>query len=136
MIHSGRKKFLFIENLLGMYNITLLNFVKLSTLLIKKGCHKRYPTLTTLAVVWTLRYFKIFIWSELCWWALKEWNGCYIIYIHIHILYIYIRMYFWIKLVEMDEKCNESSVQWFVCSFFSAFDSSCYLCRWYVYIIK
>ena len=32
-------------------NITLLNFVKLSTLLTKKGSHKRYATLTNLAVV-------------------------------------------------------------------------------------
>ena len=31
--------------------ITLLNFVELSTLLIKKGSHKRYATLATLAVV-------------------------------------------------------------------------------------
>ena len=34
-----------------IYYITLLNIVKLSTLLIKKGSHKRYATLTTLAVV-------------------------------------------------------------------------------------
>ena len=32
-------------------HITILNFVKLSTLFIKKGRHKRYATLTTLAVV-------------------------------------------------------------------------------------
>ena len=56
--------------------ITLLNFVNLSTLLIKKGSHKRYATLTTLAVVWALWYFKIFFWSELYWWALKEQNSC------------------------------------------------------------
>ena len=31
--------------------ITPLNIVKLSTLLIEKGSHKRYATLTTLAVV-------------------------------------------------------------------------------------
>ena len=31
--------------------ITLLNFVKLSTLLIKNGSHKQYATLTTLTVV-------------------------------------------------------------------------------------
>ena len=37
--------------------------------------------------------------------------------------------YFWIKVVEMDEKYNESSVQWFTCSFFSAFGNSCYLFR-------
>ena len=57
-------------------NITLLNFVKLSTLLIKKGNHKRYTTLTALAVVWALWSFKIFFWSELHWWALKEQNSC------------------------------------------------------------
>ena len=34
--------------------ISLLNFVKLSTLLIKKGSHKRYAMLTGLAVVWAL----------------------------------------------------------------------------------
>ena len=55
-----------------IYIYTLLNFVKLSTLLIKKGSHKRYATLTTLAVVWALWSFKIFFWSELYWWALKE----------------------------------------------------------------
>ena len=38
----------------GWSNIRLLNFVKLSTLLIKKGSHKQYATLTTLAVVWAL----------------------------------------------------------------------------------
>ena len=32
----------------------------LSTLLIKKGSHRRYATLTTLAVVWALWSFKIF----------------------------------------------------------------------------
>ena len=52
------------------------NFVKLSTLLIKKGSHKRYATLTTPAVVWALWSFKIFIWSELYWWILKERNSC------------------------------------------------------------
>ena len=35
--------------------------------------------------------------------------------------------YFW-KAVEMDEKYNEFSVQWFACSF-STFGSSCYLFR-------
>ena len=35
-------------------NIRLLNFLKSSTLLIKKGSHKQYATLTTLAVVWAL----------------------------------------------------------------------------------
>ena len=52
----------------------LLNFVKLSTLLIKKGCHERYATLTTLAVVWALWLFKIFFWSEL-YWTLPKWNA-------------------------------------------------------------
>ena len=42
--------------------IMLLNFAKLSTLLIKKAIHKRYGTLTTLAVVWALWSFKIFFW--------------------------------------------------------------------------
>ena len=36
-----------------------------------------YATLTTLAVVWALWSFRIFIWSELYWWALKEWNNCW-----------------------------------------------------------
>ena len=45
--------------------ITLLKLVKLSHLLIKKGSHKRYATLTALAVVWALWSFKIFIWSDL-----------------------------------------------------------------------
>ena len=58
----------------------------LSTLLIKKGCHKRYATLTTLAVVWALWSFKIFIWSELYWWALKEQNNCCL---QIDLIYIY-----------------------------------------------
>ena len=56
--------------------ITLLSFVKLSTVLIKKGSHKRYATLTTLEVVWALWSFKIFFWSELYWWALQERNSC------------------------------------------------------------
>ena len=30
----------------------------------------------TLAVVWALWPFKMFIWSELYWWALKERNSC------------------------------------------------------------
>ena len=46
--------------------IKLLNFVQLSSLLIKKGSHKRYATFTTLAVVWAFWSFKIFFWSELC----------------------------------------------------------------------
>ena len=57
-------------------NIMLLNIVKLSTLLIKKASHKRYVTLTTLAVVWALWSFKTFIWSELYWWALKQQKIC------------------------------------------------------------
>ena len=70
--------------------ITLLNFVKLSTLLIKKGSHRRYATLTTLAVVWALWSFMIFFWSELYWWALKEWNSfC------IQIDRICINIYYW-----------------------------------------
>ena len=56
--------------------IMLLNFFKLITLLIKKGSHKRYATPRTLAVVWALWFFKIFLWSELNWWALKEQNSC------------------------------------------------------------
>ena len=85
-------------------NITLLNFVKLSTLLIKKGSHKQYATLITLAVVSAFWSFKIFFWSTLYWWALKERNSCCLqinriykyIYIYIYIylcIYIYICMY-------------------------------------------
>ena len=48
----------------------------MSTLLIKKGSHKRYATLTSLAVSWALWSFKIFLWSELYWWAFKEWISC------------------------------------------------------------
>ena len=90
----------------NIYNITPFrgwSIVKLSTLLIKKGSHKQYATLTTLAVVWALWSFKIFIWSELYWWALKERNSCCLqidlIYIYIYIcvciicLYIYIYIY-------------------------------------------
>ena len=40
--------------------------------------------------------------------------------------------YFWIKVVEMDEKYNESSVQWFACSFVGAFGSSCFFSDVYV----
>ena len=56
--------------------VMLLNFVKLSTLLIEKSSHKWYATPTALEVVWALWSFKIFIWSELRWWALKERNNC------------------------------------------------------------
>ena len=35
-----------------------------------------YVTLTTLAVVWALWSFKIFFWSELYWWTLKDRNSC------------------------------------------------------------
>ena len=48
--------------------IMLLNFVKLSTLLIKKGSDKWYARLLTLAVVWALWSFKIdllLIWAVL-----------------------------------------------------------------------
>ena len=73
-------------------------------------------TLTTLVVVWTLWFFKIFFWSELYWWALKEQNSCclqidciyicmyiYILYIYIYIyiykyIYIYIQIYIYIYL--------------------------------------
>ena len=48
----------------------------MSTLLIKKGSHKPDVTPTTLAVVWALCSLKIFFWSELYWWALKERNSC------------------------------------------------------------
>ena len=55
--------------------ITLLNFVKLSTLLIGMGSHRRYAAVITLAVVWALWSFRISFWSELFWWALKEQNS-------------------------------------------------------------
>ena len=48
----------------------------MTTLLIDKGRHKVYGTFTGVAVVGALRFFKIFIWSELHWWALKEWKSC------------------------------------------------------------
>ena len=54
--------------------ITLLNLVKLSNLLIKKGIQKQYAMLTTLAVFLALWSLKISIWSELYWWAFKERN--------------------------------------------------------------
>ena len=44
-----------------MSDITLLNFVYLTTLLIDKGRHKLYGTFTGVAVVGALRFFKIFI---------------------------------------------------------------------------
>ena len=82
--------------------ISLLYVVKLSTLLIKKGSHKRYATLTGLAVVWALWSFKIFFWSELYWSALKERNNCCLykyIYIYIYIyVYIYMYVYMYIYL--------------------------------------
>ena len=52
--------------------ITLLKFVKYSIVLTEKGSHKRYATLTNLAVVWELCSLRIFPWAELCWWALKD----------------------------------------------------------------
>ena len=56
--------------------IKLLNFVKLSTLLMEKGSHKQYATLTTLAVVWSLCSVRIFFSFVLWWWALKDQNSC------------------------------------------------------------
>ena len=44
--------------------------------LIKKRSHKRYATVTTLVEVWILWSFKIFLWSVLYWWVLKERNSC------------------------------------------------------------
>ena len=78
-------------------NVTLLNFVKLSILLIKKGSHKRYATLTILALVWALWSFKILFWSELYWWALKERNSC-CLQIDWIIVYIYIYIYIYIDI--------------------------------------
>ena len=63
--------------------------------------HKRYATLTTLAVVWALWSFKIFIWSELYWWALKERNSCCLQIDRKICIYIYIykiRTFWHIKL--------------------------------------
>ena len=79
--------------------ITPLNFVRLSTLLIKKSSHKRHATLRTLAVVWALWSFKIF----------KEQNSCciqiiyiyiytYIYIIYICIYYIYVNIYIYIYI--------------------------------------
>ena len=67
--------------------ITPTDFIKLSNLLIKEGSHKWYATLTTLAIVWALWSFKIFIWFYI-----------YIyIYINIYIyIYIYIHIYIYI----------------------------------------
>ena len=58
-----------------LYYIILYFIVLYYIMLIKKGSHKRYVTLTTLVVVWALWFFEIFIWSELYWWALKERNS-------------------------------------------------------------
>ena len=46
-------------------HIVLLNYVRMSTLLIKKNSHKRYPMPTALVIVCGLWAFKIFIGSEL-----------------------------------------------------------------------
>ena len=56
-------------------DIILLNFVKLSTLLIERDGHKRYTLPAALVVVWALWSFKIFIWTKLRWWALEEQNS-------------------------------------------------------------
>ena len=76
-------------------SIIILNFVKLSTLLIKMGSHKPDATLTTLGVVWPLWSLKIFFWCDLYWLALKEWNSCCLqidrIYVYIYIYIIYIK---------------------------------------------
>ena len=108
--HS-RNKF----NIYDIQYIMLLNFVKLSTLFIKKGSHKQYAMLTTLAVVWALWSFKIFIWSELYWWALKEVRSLQIdqidIYIYVYVymsvcvyisisIYIYIIYYFYFVILQ------------------------------------
>ena len=63
-----------VEQLLSTdwWYITLLKFVKYSIVLTEKGSHKRYATLTNLAVVWELCSLRIFPWAELCWWALKD----------------------------------------------------------------
>ena len=53
--------------------ICLIVIFVLNTLLIEKGSHKRYA-MPTVQVVWALCSFKIWIWSELHWWALKERN--------------------------------------------------------------
>ena len=42
-------------------DISVTSFVKLSTLLVKKGSHEKYVTVAFLAVVWTLRSYKILI---------------------------------------------------------------------------
>ena len=66
-----------VTNETTLFNIYMIyNLIMLSTLLIKKGSHNWSATLNTLAVVWTLWSFKILIWFKLCWWALKEPNGC------------------------------------------------------------
>ena len=52
--------------------IMLLNFVKLNTLLIEKSSYKQYPMPTSLVAVLALWSFKIFTWSKLRWWTLKE----------------------------------------------------------------
>ena len=67
-----------VEQLLSTdwWYITLLKFVKYSIVLTEKGSHKRYTTLTFLAVVWVLCSFRIFFWAELWSSALKEQNSC------------------------------------------------------------
>ena len=56
--------------------ITLLGFVKLSTLLNEKGRRKRYAMPIALVAVWALLSLKIFIQSNQRWWALKEGKSC------------------------------------------------------------
>lgn len=46
------------------------------TLLIKKESHKWRAIISTLALVWALWAFQIFIWFELHWWSPKEQNKC------------------------------------------------------------
>ena len=76
--------------------LMLLNFVKLSTLLIEKGSHNQYAMPTALVAVWALWSFKIFNWSELRWRALKEQNNCCTSYLYTYI-YIYIYMYVYVS---------------------------------------
>ena len=70
----------FREHFLCIYmywsHIMLLSFVKLNTVLTEKGSHKRYAMSIALVVVCVLWSSKMFIWSKLHWWALKELNCC------------------------------------------------------------
>ena len=77
--------------------ITLINFVKLSTL---EGSQKRYTMLTTVAVVWGLYSFKILCWSELADELSKsETAAVYRLIIYMYVcIYVYMYIYIYIHI--------------------------------------